>query len=66
MNQHFQNRIWALVVCGAVVFLLLLTAKTPVAAATQKPHDIVNAAENAGTQLLWESLSHQFFAAVQH
>ena len=67
MNNFIYNRTRLLAVCCAVVVVLLFLFTKPVCtAAAAKRTPALNHIETAGSQLLWESLSHQFVPQVQY
>ena len=65
MNNFIYNRTLHLAVCCAVVVVLLFLFTKPVCTAAAK-RTTLNKIETAGSQLLWESLSHQFVPQVQY
>jgi hypothetical protein len=69
MSTTFRNRILIVAICSAVLALFfLVTSPTSAASAgnTNTTTTDRNCVETAGTQLLWESLSHQFASSVEY
>jgi hypothetical protein len=66
MNNFIYNRTLLLAVCCAVVVALLFLFTKPVCNAASAKRTTLNKIETAGSQLLWESLSHQFVPQVQY
>lgn len=62
MSKQFMARLLFFVLCAALLLIALNSSQPSEIIICEKELP----AETAGTQLLWESLSHQFVSTVQY